>query len=307
MSSSFVVPIWLEKLVAFLRRHSPLAILLLGLVIAVGGAFFWHKGKIDFMSFGSIRVGFIRGSVLIGIGSSAIAAGIVAFLSPFYESAYSRFVSLGIEKVWPSRKDLPKREWVNMLSHANEKCTLLGIAHRGWCKDDRFRPALEDRLTRGVNVKILFLKPESESARLRTEEEGRDTKAEILKSIAKIWEIREGLKAGVKERLRLYVYDATASCGLTWIDEYMIITHYLAGKPDVTSPAIRFQPAQIGTGGLYDVYAENVEIMETQRAIELNDSNIQEYLPNLQEQNELTEPKPGPNPIETTEKRSDVQ
>ena len=109
MSSNFVVPIWLEKLLSFLRRHSPIAILLLGLVTAIGGAFFWHEGRIGFESTGYIRVGFIRGSVLIGIGSSAIAAGIVAFLSPFYESAYSRFVSLGIEKVWPSRKDLPKR------------------------------------------------------------------------------------------------------------------------------------------------------------------------------------------------------
>lgn len=289
---------------SFLRRHSPLAILLLGLVIAIGGALFWKKGNI-----GPMRVGFIKGSLLIGIGSSAIAAGIVAFLSPFYESAYRRFVSLGIEKVWPSRKELPKRDWVNMLSQTKEHCTLLGIAHGGWCKDPRFRPALEDRLRRGRKVKILFLDPASPSADLRAREEGRDTKAEIRESIASVWEIRDGLEAAAKERLRIFVYNATASCGLTWIDDYMIITHYLAGKPDVTSPAIRVHPAQIGTGGLYDVYAESVETLERERAVELDDRNISNFLPTTQKHPDgLIDSTPDKvKQIEAPEKTQDVQ
>jgi hypothetical protein len=273
MSSNRSFRNWLEKVASFLRRYSPLVSLLIGLSIASGGAFGWHKNWF----------GFIWGSLLIGIGSSAIAAGIVAFLSPFYESAYRRFVSLGIEKVWPSREALRKREWVDMLNAAKNKCTLLGIAHSGWCNDERFKSTLEDRLKRGVKVKIFFLHPESPSAELRTKEEGRPTKDLIRKSIACVWNIRKGLEPAVKDRLRIYVYNATASCGLTWIDEYMIITHYLAGRPDVTSPAIRVQPAQIGTGGLYDVYAENLENMERDHTIELDDRNIKGFFPIAQE------------------------
>jgi hypothetical protein len=243
--------------------------------MAVGGAFAWHKSW----------VGPIRGSLFIGIGSSAIAAGIVAFLSPFYESAYRRFVSLGIERVWPSREAVPKRQWVDMLNAAKDSCTLLGIAHGGWCKDERFFPTLADRLRRGLKAKILFLDPNSPSADLRTEEEGRNTKVKIRESISSVWNFRETLEPGVKDRLRIYVYNATASCGLTWIDDYMIITHYLAGKPDVTSPAIRVQPAQIGTGGLYDVYAENVENMEREHTTELDDRNIMKYLPESEDKN----------------------
>jgi hypothetical protein len=262
---------WLRNFTLFLRRHSWSVSLLLGLVVAVGGAFLWHKDYI----------GVIRGSLLIGIGSSAIAAGIVAFLSPFYEAAYRKFVSLGIEKVWPSREAVKKTDWVDMVNAAKDTCTLLGIAHGGWLKDDRFLPALKDRLKRGVKVKILFLDPNCASAKLRKREEGdrRDTEAEIRKSIKTIWEFQRDLQPSVKERLRIYVYDATPSCGLTWIDDYMIITHYLAGLPDVTSPAIRVQPAQIGTGGLYDVYAENVENMEQRHTTELDDRNIKRFLP----------------------------
>jgi hypothetical protein len=166
-----------------------------------------------------------------------------------------------------------------MVDAAKDTCTLLGIAHGGWLDDGRFLPALEDRLNCGVKVKILFLDPNCESAKLRKREEGRDTEDEIRKSIKKIWEFQQGLQPSVKDRLRIYVYDATASCGLTWIDNYMIITHYLAGKPDVTSPAIRVQPAQVGTGGLYDVYAENVENMEQRYTIEIDDRNIERFVP----------------------------
>src|SRR5438132_5493831 len=161
MSSNLSFRNWLERVASFLRRHSPTASLLIGFTIAIGGAFLWHKNEI----------GPIRGSLFIGIGSSAIAAGIVGFLSPFYESAYRRFVSLGIQKVWPSRNAVPKRDWVDWVIAAKGTCTLLGIAHGNWCLDKRFLPNLEDRLKQGVKVKILFLNPNSESAKLREKEE----------------------------------------------------------------------------------------------------------------------------------------
>ena len=263
----------LEKFGTFLRRHSPSVSLLLGLTVAVGAALSWHYQKI----------GFINGSLFIGIGSSAIAAGIVGFLSPLYETGYRRFVSLGIQKVWPSRNAVPKRDWVDWIIGAQNKCTLLGIAHNNWCKDVRFAPALTDRLNRGITVKVLFLDPESESAKLRDKEEtNRSTTNKIRESIEYLWSFRKELKPAVRDRLRLYVYDATASCGLTWIDDFMIVTHYLARMPDLTSPAIRLQPAQIGTGGLYDVYAENVEKIETECSTELDDRNIHEFLPKIE-------------------------
>jgi hypothetical protein len=136
-------------------------------------------------------------------------------------------------------------------------------------------------LKHGVTVKILFLNPDSDSAKLREKEEGglRKTRDVIRESIEWTWKFRESLEPAVRNRLRIYVYDATPSCGLTWIDDYMIVTHYLARMPDVTSPAIRLQPAQIGTGGLYDVYVENVEKIETETSIELDDRNFRNFLP----------------------------
>jgi hypothetical protein len=268
-----------ERIRTVLRRHSQAAVLLIGLVVAVGGAILWHRNIF----------GPIRGSLMIGIGSSAIAGAIVAYFSPFSEAAFRRFISLGIDKVWSSRDAVLEREWVDWVYQAKNTCTLMGVAHGKWCEDERFIPALRDRLENGVWVKILFLDPNSSAAERRALEEarrkkGRNTQDAIRSSIKYLWDFRQTLEAGVRERLRLYVYDATPSCGLTWMDDHMIVTHYLAGLPDLTSPAVDLKPAQIGTGGLFDVYARNVEKIENGMSTELDERNIAQFLPKTGEE-----------------------
>jgi len=255
----------------FLRRHSQITALAIGLLLALAGSLGWRYKKVDP----------IWGSVLVGIGSSIVAAAIVAYLSPFSETAYRRFISLGIDEVWPSRGDVPKRNWVDWLGAAENGCVLLGIAHGEWCKDPRFPTTLRDRLERGVRVKMLFLHPSSASADTRTHEEQnrRNTADAIRESIEFIWEFRGSLPAGIRDRLRVYVYAATPSCGLTWIDDFMIATHYLAGLWNRTSPALRVKPPFIGMGqSLYNVYAENLQNIEA-GSTEVDDRNVRDFLP----------------------------
>jgi len=57
----------------------------------------------------------------------------------------------------------------------------------------------------------------------------------------------------------------------------MIVTHYLAGLPNLTSPALLVRPVQGGMErNLYNVYAENVQNIGT---IEVDEKNIHEFLP----------------------------
>jgi hypothetical protein len=263
---------------SFLRRYSQAASLGFGLAVAVIFAALWYRGK----------VGPIVGSLFIGIGSSVIAAAIVAYLSPFSEAAFRRFIALGIDKVWPSREAVPDQDWVYWVRHTKNMCTLLGVAHGNWFRDDGFLPALRDRLNHGVRVKILFLDPTCSAAEVRAREEAtgkhqRGTQVAIRESISQVWRFRNELDPGVKERLRLYVYNATPSCGLTWVDDQMIVTHYLAGLVDLTSPAVLLKPAQIGSGGLFDVYAKNVDKIETSWSTELDERNIHCFLPQEEE------------------------
>jgi hypothetical protein len=134
-------------------------------------------------------------------------------------------------------------------------------------------------------VRILFLNPESSAAELREIEEnrkgkGRPTRQAIRRSIKAMWDFRNELPAGQKDRLRLYVYDATPSCGLMWIDQTMLVTHYLPGEPDVTSPALLIMPPHGGIeGSLYSVYARTVEDIVVNMSTELDDESIDRFLP----------------------------
>jgi hypothetical protein len=222
---------------------------------------------------------------LVSIGSSIMAAAVVAYLSPVNEVAYQKFMSLGIEDVYPSRSDIENRQWVKWLQKARRECVLLGIAHGNWCRDGEFEGALVERLSNNVKVKIFFLAPNGHAADQRTREDtGRDTKQTIQTSIRILWKIRQDLRADLREHLQLYVYEATPSLGVTWIDDFMISTHYLAGSSNVTSPSLLMEPGRLSSGqqDLYGIYAKNVQSIEVHFSTLITDQNIGEYAPERQ-------------------------
>jgi hypothetical protein len=259
----------------FLRTYSQRAALVLGAAMSGGGAWAWH----------SHRTGDIGGSLAVGVGSSILAAAIVAFLSPVNEAGFRKFISLGIDDVWSSRRGINDRDWVDWVNRATNRCVLLGIAHGNWCTDKRFVPTLKDRLEEGVEFQILFLNPNTTFAEDRAQEDKgkRTTTDRIRESIQFMWEIRQKLDPGVRPRLQLYVYKGTPSCGLTWIvgkDEFMVVTHYLARVPNPDSPAFTVRRPEGGTERcLYDIYAENLDKIIKEASIRLDDGNVEELLP----------------------------
>jgi hypothetical protein len=263
---------WVAMRTRFRSRSQPIAFVL-GLFVTVAGAVAWYEGWF----------GPIRGSLAIGVGSSILAAAIVAYLSPANEAGYRKFLSFGIVDMWSSRQAI--KDWVDWMHTARETCVLFGVAHGGWCQDKQFASALKDRLSHGVSFRVLFLNPNADAAEIRAREEEsghthRNTQEKIRESIRDVWNIRNSLTAGQKGLLRLFVYNATASCGLTWVDKQMIVTHYLAGLPDLTSPALLLTRPQIGMErSLYDVYADNLEAVIQRMSMPVDESNIQEFLP----------------------------
>lgn len=219
---------------------------------------------------------------LLSVGSSIVAAAVVAYLSPVNEEAYQKFLSLGIEDVYTSRSDVENRQWVKWLQQAKRRCVLLGIAHGNWRRDADFAGALLERLAHNVEVKIFLLNPNGQAAALRAKEDtGRDTKLEIQISIRILWQLRESFPPEARPRLKLYVYEATPSLGVTWIDDFMIATHYLAGSMNVTSPALLMEPGQLSRKrqDLYGIYANNVESIENHFSTLITAENIHDYAP----------------------------
>jgi hypothetical protein len=224
-------------------------------------------------------------TILISVGASLIAAAVVTYLSPVSREVYQKFVGLGINDVYPSRADIPKRNWCAWIRGAKRRCFLLGIANNNWCADGDFEPSVLKAVRSGVEMTILFLDPNGNAVTTREKEDGRrKTSTTIRSSIRMVWEeIRAKLdgETKVQSLLKLYVYDATPSSGMTWIDDsLMVVTHYLAGFANVTSPALIVKPVETDPDArdLYRTYEENAEKL-LQRSTLLTPSNIKDYLP----------------------------
>ncbi len=225
-----------------------------------------------------------RAAVLSGIGGSLAAAAVVSGLNPELDDSFSEFRALGIKRSYFHRNKVEEDQWCKWLSNARVQCTLLGIAHHRWCGDGGFPDALRLTLQRGTQVKFLFLDPSCEAARLRTREDtraARNTIQEIQDSIRFIWSLRQQLVQEQQARLKLYVYNATPSSGTQWFDNFMIVTHYLAGFPNVTSPALLVEPVETeqGSKNLYDIYMENLRKVEEAYSVIVDEAWMQRNLP----------------------------
>lgn len=235
-----------------------------GLVLAILGGAFWQSTP---------RIA----GLLAGIGGSILATVIVTLLSPATADVYQSFLRLGVTKFWANRNMVENDQWVKWLRQAQMRFILLGHAHGEWIRDDGFEPALIERLKAGKTVEIFFLDPNGDGAALRQKEEKekRDTRDTIRRSISALWEISKALDAGARGKLTIYVYDSTPSLGVTWIDNWMLVTHYLAGSTNRTSPALKVE-AQPDATCPYAVYEHNVNHIRDRSTI-VTTENIRKY------------------------------
>jgi hypothetical protein len=258
--------------IPFRRRPDISITLLIGIILVLLGGVF-------------VLLGWpYRAAVSSGVGGSLIAAALVSGMSSLNDEAFEEFRGLGIKQSFFYRSKVADEQWCKWLREARTQCTLLGIAHHKWCEESDFPEALEDALRRGVKVKFLFLDPSSAAAGQRTKEDkraGRNTVQAILDSIKFLWTFRRGLPQEMASNLRLYVYDATPSSGTSWFDNFMIVTHYLAGFANVTSPALRIEPVptEPGVRNLYDIYTENVRKVEESFSYEIDQRWYDEHFP----------------------------
>jgi hypothetical protein len=220
-------------------------------------------------------------TALVSVGCSLVAASVVTYLSPVSEDVYQKFLTLGVTDVYPSRREIANPQWVDWVRTARRNCTIVGIANNNWCRDPEFPKAVVDRLRSGVEIKIYFLDPTSSAAETRAQEDKvRDTLRTISESIQFVWKLRNDLDDTLKGRFKVYVYRATPSAGVLWIDNFMVVTHYLPGSANVTSPSLIVRPVSSASGkqDLYGVYADNVKIVEATYSTILSDDNVTNYI-----------------------------
>ncbi len=256
--------VW-RRLRFFFRERYWWIVALLGVASVFAGS--WLSNKQALIS-----------AALVGIGTSMLASMLVSFAGPNGEETYQKFLQMGVRDFYPNRNMVPNESWVDWLAGAQRTCILLGQAHGEWIRDDRFEPALISRLSEGIQIQIFFLDPTKSEADVREREDLQklETRRRTKNSIRALWAIRDRLNDAEKKRLTIYTYDATPTVGVTWIDDWMLVTHYLAGFNNLTSPALRVEPSS-DPKCPYDVYAKNVSQIRERFSKEVTEENVRSY------------------------------
>ncbi|HEX8103245.1 MAG TPA: hypothetical protein VF533_11580 [Solirubrobacteraceae bacterium] len=184
------------------------------------------------------------GAVLVSVGTSLAASVIVAAFALEREAFAQLIMDLGVDALFRDRKrEFDDDFWTRMVERARSHYRVLGTANHGYWHDEQAREdtkrTLRDAIVkRQVEVEFLFLRPDGDLCGRRGKEEQRDTRKDALASIEQFWLFRESLPEDARRRLLLKEYEVTPSCGITWADDTLLVTHYLAGRNNLGSPGI---------------------------------------------------------------------
>lgn len=257
---------WWKRFIYFYLKRYPLVgqAGLLGIIFVLVGALASSKNWQTF---------------LLGTGSSLIAAALFSFVNYIEQATYQQFVGLGITGVYAFRDTVPIGDWCVWLRRVRHNCVLFGIANHNWCEDKDFEKAVLEVVRRKVEIKVFFLDPTAAVAEVRSREElrarGRNTIQVTRDSIRYMWQMKQRLGPVDGAFFRLYAYEGTPS-GTNWFDNFMIVTHYLAGSANVNSPSLRIE-STYGTEDLFTVYKENIEKVEEHSSHEITPDNVGTY------------------------------
>ena len=188
--------------------------------------------------------------ILLGIGTALVASAIVAFLAieqdrvePPDKLLAAAVRKLGLESGFKNRNYLGDQFWLDLLTSAREHYRVLGVASHGYLSSAEQEEASKNAFVaaisgHGVEVELLFLKPDSDYAKKREQQEQRSTRADIADAICWFWSLKQSLEDKRQRLLELYEYDETPTSGITWSDNRMIVTLYLARRLNLAAPGI---------------------------------------------------------------------
>jgi hypothetical protein len=185
------------------------------------------------------------GIILLGLATSLIAAVALALAAIEQEEFAQRILDLGVQSIFDNRnKDIDDDMWTDLLRRTKREFRVLGMANHGYLNSPEAKRETEEALKKALDrkkaeVEFLWLDPEHQLAELREKEEGkRGLRRDTCASIIFFWEIREQLTDEQKKRFSMRSYDAVPTCGLSWADDYMVVTHYLAGQLNLRAPGV---------------------------------------------------------------------
>ena len=156
--------------------------------------------------------------------------------------------------VYPHRNLIPADLWGRLLQPVSERIEVL--VHAGLFLVERpdFVRTLSKKADDGVDIRIAFGDPMSDSVALRSAEEG-------LGDGVLAARIQYGLVPYTpllsKENIGFRYHDTTLYNSIFRFDDEMIVNHHVYGVPGPHAPAMHLR--KLGAGDLFDTYAKSFD------------------------------------------------
>lgn len=222
----------------------------------------------------------IAKDAMVGAGASVIASAVIFVIFFSKEQLSYRVMKYGVKQLFHDRyKEFHEKFWADFLSAAKRQVRILGVANHGYVtKEGKLKEHEHEVFTslltkKNVTVTILWLDPTKAVAEERDNEEARGTREDTIKSILAFDGFRKSLPETAQRKLTLKTYNATPTCGVTWVDDNMVVTHYLSHRSNLGAPGFVLTYSVIDKlmnkvghdhefAALYDVYGDNLKAIE---------------------------------------------
>lgn len=182
------------------------------------------------------------GIVAISLSTGVIASAVVAAVALEREDFAQAILDLGVQSLFQDRKsEFEDSYWLELLRSANSSFRVLGVANHGYLNDAQAQDETRQQFSQAVRdhktIELLWLKPDNNpAAEMREAEEARSTRKDIVNAILFFWELRESFTPEQQQRFSLKEYTALPTCGITWADNQLVVTHYLSGRLNLRAP-----------------------------------------------------------------------
>lgn len=253
-----------EKFLKLLARHRVLVylfIILLGVLFVLIGSYLEEEEAIK--------------TFLFGIGGSLVASSVILGLNFlfFIEEEKSQDLLLDILNRWGLKAIYKTRQEMNLVCDTyieNELKNELNIIAFGLrsLRHSPIRGVIEEKVKKGLKIKILTMNPDSIYLKQRETEEGEEI-GSIKKTILDLMEWVKELKklSPYPDNINLKFYDGLPLDFYFQVDDHLFIGPYLYGKD--SQQTISFEFKKCGDAEGYNYYHKYFEEIWTKRDSEI--------------------------------------
>lgn len=158
----------------------------------------------------------------------------------------------GLIGVWSKRANLQTNDWIDYLKQSDNDIKILCYAMSFLPENPNFSRVINEKISKGVKIRILFGAPNGKYIKERTKEERTEgsISERIKTSVLRV--------QAINDNVEIRYFDAPLYASIYEFGSKMLVTPQLYGIRGASAPLILLEKVEDGLFDAYDKYFENV-------------------------------------------------